>query len=135
MCALAAIVTIAFLFGEEWYDRRPRRPIFSPYSEWAEVVLWILWAIGPYLGLALITILVRRRKPALLAVLGGILLIAIPGLILVSPLAYEPPRAGWFDLSWNGPVPFALVPFGQWVLCAVAGLVVGVVWFRAGPRG
>jgi hypothetical protein len=134
MCAFAGIVTIALMFAEEWYDPRPHRPIFSPSWEGADIPLWILWVTGPYLGLALLTFLVRRRGPAQWAVLISIILIALPGLILVSPLIYEPPRAGWFDLSWNGSLPFAFVPLGQWILFAVAGLVVGVVWFAAAVR-
>ena len=55
LCALAALVTVAFMFAEEWYERRPRRPIFSPSAGWMEFALWILWVNGPYFGLALLT--------------------------------------------------------------------------------
>ena len=65
--------------------------------------------------------------------LACIILIAVSGLVLISPLIHEPPHLGWFDLSWNGPVPFVFVPLGQWVLFAVAGPVIGIVWLRSGP--
>jgi hypothetical protein len=132
-CVLGAVATVALMFWEEYYDPRPRRPIFSPFLEVTEVALWILWVIGPYLGLALLTLLVCRRQRAVRAALLSSVLITVPGLILVSPLVYEPPRSARFDLSWNGPIPFALVPAGQWLLVLVAAAAVGIVWFRSRP--
>jgi uncharacterized protein YegJ (DUF2314 family) len=117
-CAYGALVTVAFMFWEAY------KPIFSPGDA---VVLWILWAIGPYLGLAVLTWLVRRRERAVFAALIAIGLITVPGLFLVSPLVYETPHPGaWF--SWNGAVPFMVVPAGQWVLVGVAAVVVLVIW-------
>ncbi|OAI41425.1 hypothetical protein AYO40_03175 [Planctomycetaceae bacterium SCGC AG-212-D15] len=130
-CAFGAIATVACMFWEEFFDQRPRGQMFSPAREVTEIVLWILWVIAPYAILALLNLLVRRREQPARAAFISSVLITVPCLILVSPLIYSPPHPGWFDLSWNGALPFALVPLGQWLLVAVAAVAVGIVWARS----
>jgi hypothetical protein len=132
-CALAAVATIAFLFVAE-HDPRPHHDVFDSKSSWVESGGLILWAIAPYLGLALLAFLVRNRAHAARYAAIVTVMIALPALILVSPLIHEDPTYGWFDFSWNGRLPFMLVPVGQWILFVFAAIVVGAAWLSYAPR-
>jgi hypothetical protein len=130
ICALAAIETIAFMFVAH-NDSRPHKDVFDTPLNAIDVAGWILFSIAPYFGVAVLAFAVRRRERASRAALISTVVIAMPGLILVSPLVYEPPQPGLIDMSWNGRVPFVLVALGQWVLFVPAALVVGLVWIRS----
>lgn len=126
-CVLAAIGTIAFmLFAQN--DPRPHRVVFDTPINAIDVAGWMLWAIAPYLGIGVLAFAARRRERASRAALIATVAIAVPGLILVSPLVYEPPHPGIIDMSWNGRVPFAIVAIGQWALLVLAVIVVAIVW-------
>jgi hypothetical protein len=125
----AALGAVGLLFLAD-SDPRPHSPVFEP-GEWTSGALVALWCIGPYSALAFLSILVRKKPRAARAALVASVLIAAPAMVLLSPLVYEAPRGGWFDFSWNGVLPFVIIPAGQWLLVVIAAIVTTVIAIRS----
>jgi hypothetical protein len=125
----AALATVGLMFLAD-LDPRPHSPVFEP-GEWTSGALLALWCIGPYIGLAFLSILVRNRPRPARAALVASVVIAAPAMVLLSPLVYEAPRGGWFDMSWNGVLPFLFIPAGQWLLVVIAAIVTTVIAIRS----
>jgi hypothetical protein len=127
----AALFTVGFLglaLRDEHMRARARMGA-EPGVDWVVIGLWVLWSIGPYLGLALLGVLIHVKRPARRVAVVASLLIAVPALVLVSPLVDEPPTR--MSFSWSGTLKFLVVPIGQWALVLVAAIVAALVWFNS----
>src|SRR5262245_29687280 len=87
---IAAFPSVVFLRLAH-YDTRPHKEMFTERDDLLVVGIWVLWTVSPYIGLAALGSLVRRCPRAECSVCVASILIALPALILVSPLIYEPP--------------------------------------------
>jgi hypothetical protein len=126
--ASAAVLTLA-MWAYAYFDPRPHRWA----QDWLVAAGIILWSLAPYGGLSLLGKQVRDRRNAEWVVLAGSIGIAVLGLCLVSPLAYQAPQPGILDISWNGLLPFFVVPVLQWPLVIVLAIVTAIVWHRSKP--
>jgi hypothetical protein len=121
LCALAAsLMTIVNMVGVQ-----------LDYSRHSAVNAGLLiWAVTPYVWLAALGSVVRSNATLVRATLIRLLVIALPGLILASPWAYSEPSGGWFELPWNGNLPFVIVPILQGTVCLLVSIAILVAFWR-----
>jgi hypothetical protein len=111
--AIAMAITIGFLFQLA----NPSNPILFAFT-----IGFAVWNLMPYIALGLMTWnLQYYPKPALVLLLGSILMSGLSVLALVYTLIVE--------ADAQSPIIFFVLPLGQWLFVTLIGIISNCVHF------